>query len=89
MSKPNCSVVYYRFVPIDEGISLELWEPKPSPDDAASYQFRLRYQFTSISTALAALHDYLKANGVEQAIAHPIDEANAYFHESLAVATLG
>lgn len=88
-SVSNPPVVHYCFIPDSEGITLELWEPASSYGSPSSYQFRLRYQFESISNALEALHDYLQANDVDRAIAHAIDELKPYPSETLICSTLG
>lgn len=66
------SVVHYCFTPTADGITMELWEPKPSGvRSEPRYQFRLRYDFMSEREARAALHQYLATNSITIAIADP------------------
>jgi hypothetical protein len=64
--------IHYRFIPQDNGVTLELWEPVPIGIRAIKpYRFRLRYDLASAQAAHQILDMYLRANPATQAQRHP------------------
>ncbi|NJN20921.1 MAG: hypothetical protein HC812_06630 [Leptolyngbya sp. RL_3_1] len=64
--------IHYRFIPQENGVTLELWEPVPlAARSLKPYRFCLRYDLASRQAAYQTLEQYLTANPYTQARRNP------------------
>jgi hypothetical protein len=61
--------VRYRFIPVSQGIQLEIWELAPTVSQSnKSFLFRVKYLFPTQQDAQSALEDYLRNNSLSFAV---------------------
>ncbi|MDA0865143.1 MAG: hypothetical protein O2890_01750 [Cyanobacteria bacterium] len=69
---PPTTEVHYRFIPKDNGVTLELWEPVPlAARSLKTYRFCVRYDLVSRQAAYRTLEQYLNANPCTEARSNP------------------